>query len=209
MWSLKWLLYIYQFPWGVIPPGCVHVVIVAPAHLGHCLHTQLRIQTCGACLTDRCVRTEWKWGGRSVRGGLFPFLGSLFLYLAHWPVAMVLSAQRLWRTIRSHFRLPAFNGRPRSTPSMSFIKQWVHKGLGEREDGGIHGKTHFMASGPWFFYLLCAHTHTHTHTHTASCTATAISQHHSVTLLSASCLLFLCMSAIFKLRLKTLLETIL
>lgn len=102
--------------------------------------------------THTCIhRIKWKWAGWAVRGGSLPLTGSPFLYLAHWPVAslLVLSAQRLWTTTRSHFRLAVFNGR-----------QWGYKALGERW-WRSNEKPYSTTGGSWFLYLMLIWTHTH------------------------------------------------
>lgn len=126
-----------------------------PTHTYTCTHTH----TPANVLSDRCDKMKWKLVGCSVRGGMFPFPGSLFLYLAHWPVALFLSRLCLWRTTRSHFRLPRFNGRPKSTLNLSFIKQWGHK-----EDGGVQCENPFYSK--WALIPLSfPHTHTQLHTY--------------------------------------------
>lgn len=148
----------------------MYVIIEVPVHV--CLHSYLHIHNCCTCLSDRYVWIKWKLAGWAVRGGLFPFPGSSFLYLAHWPVAtaLVLSMLCLWKTTRSHFRSVAFNWRPRSTVNVWFIKQWGHKGLGKRRQRSPWENPSYCKWGQAGRSL----SDTLTHTYTASCTETGI-----------------------------------
>lgn len=148
------------------------VVTEVPADLEHCSHRRTR--AAGVWVTD-----VWEWSENELdglsEGGCFHSLVPHFcLDMAHWPVAtaLVLSVLRMWRTTRSHFRLAAFNGRPRGTFNMSFIKQWGHKGLGQRR---WRCQWEHPSYSKWVLIPVSVpHTQLHTHTHTASCTHQSI-----------------------------------
>ena len=174
------VFYTSQPPWGV----WYHLACVAsgdsrvPAHLRH-THAPVCVCVCVCVLHMpewQTCESELKMSRMGCQEeGCFHSPVPPFLYLAHWPVALVLSALRLWRTSRSHFRLPTFNGRPKGTLNMSFIKQrrgWCR---------GVHGKNNFKSE--WAFLIPPSFPHTRT----AAIAAAAISQQPRVTLMSAAC----------------------